>query len=314
VTGGRRQNLADLLNPGTPAPVVHSEGAPAPAGAVASAPLSDFASNPRNPRRRPRAIEEMGASLVEHGQLQPVVAVTVERWLARWPEDREQFDNPDARMVTLIGTRRVLGARAGGRKGLDYVLKDHLLDHPLPLLASAMENIGRESMSCLDESRIVIEVAEHLEAELGKPPTDAQVAEKFAKSRTWVGQRRGLVRLTQAAQDLIDEHAVSIEMARATAALDADDQAPYLLAILADGQDEEVSAESDTAVSPVPEQRDQRSAKAPTRKATLRVFSGYWREHGPSGVASLLREELDAAALAELVAALTAPPDDHGDD
>lgn len=269
--------------------------------------LECFTPNPRNPRRSARAIDEMAASLAAHGQLQAVVAVSVDRWIERWPEDANKLDL-DAHMVTLIGSRRLLGARQIEYQGLDYTLRDDLLDHPMPFLAAAIENIIRRDMSILDEARVVAEVAEHLKQESGEEPTDEQIAVHFSKHRTWVGQRRGLLRLTQEVQDLVDQHEVSLRVARAASALPADEQKAYVLANLEPDEDDEGQAEptgeGDTAVSP----RLPRQVKPPTRKATLKVLSGYWREHGSGGVAELLREQLEPAAVAELVAALTAVP------
>ena len=68
--------------------------------------LDCFTPNPRNPRGSHPDLPGLAESLKVHGQLQPVVAISMAAWLARWPEDAERVDI-DAHFVTLIGSSRL---------------------------------------------------------------------------------------------------------------------------------------------------------------------------------------------------------------
>jgi len=227
--------------------------------------LECFTPNPRNPRKSVRDLETLGASLVRDTQIQPVVAISLERWLERWPKDatRPGFD-VDAHFVTLMGSGRVEAARMRGLNGLKYTLRDDLMDHPMPLVAAAMENIAREQLTCMDEARLCKEVEEELAAQApegeARKVTADQIAEVFSKSRQWVAQRLGLMRLIPEAQAMIDrrEPGLSFRLARAASAIAPDEQLAFVTARMEGDPDA-----GDTAVSPADPVGDPEVAPVP---------------------------------------------------
>ncbi len=268
--------------------------------------LDCFTPNPRNPRGSHPDLPGLAESLKVHGQLQPVVAISMGAWLARWPEDAERVDI-DAHFVTLIGSSRLAAARLADCEGLDYTLRDDYMDpalYPLgPIIASAMENVHREDMTCLDEARLCQQVGLELAATQGtREVTADQIAAQFAKSRQWVAQRLGLLRLVQPAQDLLDQRApgLSFRLAREASALPESEQMPFLLArIQQDG-------EGDTAVSDiVTPTKSETAVSLPSPRALtarqVRNFVG--RAGNPRAFGSMLAQAYGPAEFAEVVAA-----------
>lgn len=256
-----------------------------------SAMLDYFAPNPRNPRRSYMALRSLADSLRQHGQLQPVVAISYDAWIRRYPKDAEKLD-PTASMVTLIGSSRLHAARLAELETLDYTQRDEFMDperYPAgPIVAAAVENIHREDMTCLDEARLCQQIAQEIKAqreEAGKvgEVTDAEIAAQFGQHRTWVGQRLGLLRLCQEAQDLIDQHAegMTFRIARDASRLPADQQMAYIAA-QGVGQEDETAVshivsetKSETAVS-LPKQR-----RPITRAQALKFLDRYEEEELP---------------------------------
>jgi ParB family chromosome partitioning protein len=176
-----------------------------------SAPLKDLIGNPKNPRDFLGDLEDL-ASIVEY-QLQPVVVVT-----------RAAFQNlyPDAeisaRWVVVLGNRRLAAAQKFGRPELDIVVNDDLARDRARLLAAAItENVGRAGFDVIEEAKAV----ESLVQELGS--ADA-AAEQLRKSKTWVSQRRSLLKLAPDLQEATRRGDLAIREARALARVPLEDQ------------------------------------------------------------------------------------------
>ena len=91
--------------------------------------------DPNQPRKHfdPAALEELGESLKEHGQIQPVVVRLVE-----------------GEPVLVAGERRWQAARLAGMERLDAVIKD--LDPERAMLLALIENLEREDLGPLEEA------------------------------------------------------------------------------------------------------------------------------------------------------------------
>jgi hypothetical protein len=274
--------------------------------------LDCFTPNPRNPRGSHPDLPGLAESLTVHGQLQPVTCVSTEVWLGRWPEDAAKpgFDF-DAQMVTLIGSSRLLAARLAEREGLDYTLRDDLMDPALypmgPIVAAAMENIARADMSPLDEARLCVQVRDQLR-QGEEEPTAGQIGAVFTQSRHWVNQRLGLLRLVQSAQDLIDRRTpgLTLRVARTASALPADQQMAYLATMVEPEEGEETEG-GDTGYHPPPAPPARVPSQAQARPVTRATAERFVRRFRAAGdvreLGAVLAKEFDVPAFAELVAA-----------
>jgi ParB family chromosome partitioning protein len=155
-------------------------------------PLADAFPNPRNPRYPddPEVIETAG-SLLEVGQLQPIVVVTRDSFVEAYPDLNATPEGvPDGvKYVIVIGNRRHAGAARNKWKSLEAILA--------PSVATAAEiedrilheNIHRQQLPPL------------LEADLLKRKMDREglslreVAKKISKTHAYVDSRLGLLKL-----------------------------------------------------------------------------------------------------------------------
>ena len=166
-----------------------------------SVPLRDLVGNPHNPRDSLGNLDEL-ASIVDH-QLQPVVAVTKSAFEKLYP------DTPiRARWVVILGNRRLAAAQKFGRPDLDIVIKDELAKDKATLLTAIIaENVDRSGFDVIEEARAV----ESLVGEYGS--ADA-AAEHLRKSKTWVSQRRALLKLAPELQEATRRGELAIREAR----------------------------------------------------------------------------------------------------
>lgn len=181
------------------------------AGQSRSAPLRDLVGNPRNPRDSLGNLDEL-ASIVKH-QLQPVVVVTKGAYQALYPDVAI-----DARWVVILGNRRLAAAHKFGRPELDIVIKDELaVDRATLLTAVIAENVDRSGFDVIEEARAV----ESLVGEYGS--ADAAAAH-LHKSKTWVSQRRALLKLAPELQEATRSGELPIRDARDLARVPLDEQ------------------------------------------------------------------------------------------
>lgn len=96
----------------------------------------------------------------------------------------------DARWVVIIGNRRLAAAHKFGRPELDIVIKDELAKDRATLLTAVIaENVDRSGFDVIEEARAVESL---VGGEYGS--ADA-AADHLHKSKTWVSQRRALLKL-----------------------------------------------------------------------------------------------------------------------
>jgi ParB family chromosome partitioning protein len=270
---------------------------PAPPGGVPTAPLAAFWPDPRNHRTNLGNLKDLAARMAKHGQLQPVVAVSADRYRPKFPE----VEVPDDRQfVVIMGGRRLAAAPLAPLDELKYTTADHLLDYDDYREAALDENWRREDLTCLDEARILAEF-------LVIDGTQQKVADRVGRSQPYVAQRLGLLDLVTEAHDAIDAGQIPFREARKLSALKTPEEQRAAVVRLvraaakAAAEDEgEFEEEAITAVIPP-------SPKVPTRKSAAGMLTRYRQAHGPRAVAELLRGELAPEDLAELVAALTEP-------
>lgn len=176
-----------------------------------SVPLRDLVGNPHNPRDSVGDLAEL-ASIVEF-QLQPVVAVSRQAFVNLYPEARLT-----ARWVVILGNRRLAAAHKFGRSTLDIVVKDELAaDRGTLLSAIIAENVDRSGFDVIEEAKAVASLVE----EFGRADL---AAEHLRKSKTWVSQRLGLLKLAPDLQQALRRGDLAIREARALAQVPLEQQ------------------------------------------------------------------------------------------
>jgi ParB family chromosome partitioning protein len=166
-------------------------------GGVTQALVSAITPNPLQPRATidPEALEELAASIAEHGLIQPLIVTQ------QGPEHYQ----------LIAGERRWQAARIAGLTAVPVIVKEAT---PQQLLELALvENIQRADLSPLEEAAAFQQLVD----EFGL--TQEQVAERVGKSRVSVTNTLRLLRLPSEVKQALADGAIREGHARALLAL-----------------------------------------------------------------------------------------------
>ncbi|MFJ6501393.1 ParB N-terminal domain-containing protein (plasmid) [Streptomyces virginiae] len=177
-------------------------------GRLLRVPLGRIAANRVNPRTNfgtKEELEDLGRSL-KRRQIQAVPVVTRSAYLKLWPEHESAIGNVD--VVIVSGERRFRAASSTGLLALDCVINDDVAKDTQSFLDSVVsENIDRANFDPIEEAHAV----EALVAAFG---TGRAVAQHYQRADGWVTQRRILLTLAPATQDLVRTRMLPLEPAR----------------------------------------------------------------------------------------------------
>lgn len=168
-------------------------------------PVDKIKPNPNQPRRRfdETALEELAASIMEIGVLQPVVVAV----------DEDGF-------VLVAGERRWRAAKKAGLASIPAVIRG---SSPVGNLVEALvENLQRQDLSPLEEAHAFRELME----EYGM--SQEEVADRVGKSRPAVSNTIRLLQLPGPIQTMVDSGKLSAGHARALLGLEDARYAAYL--------------------------------------------------------------------------------------
>ena len=149
-------------------------------------PVGTLVANRYQPRTHfdEQALEDLAASLRQHGMVQPIVARKV----------GDKFE-------IIAGERRWRAAKRAGISMVPVVLKevpeDRLLEFAL------VENIQRQELNAIEEAKAYWQLGEHLRL------TQEQVADRVSKSRPQVANTLRLLRLPGTIQEMVATGTVS---------------------------------------------------------------------------------------------------------
>ncbi len=170
----------------------------------------------------PEEMTELGES-IRRRQLQPVVVVSRERYLAQYPEHEEQISKHEqqagpADYVLVNGERRWRAVRQVGVPRLEAMIRDEIADSRADLLEAVIaENIDRRNLDPIEEARSV----EELVTECGSA---AAAAKHLRRTEGWVSQRRALLKLIPEIQARVQAGEVPVRIARSIASVPPDEQ------------------------------------------------------------------------------------------
>lgn len=168
-------------------------------------PVDKIKPNPNQPRRRfdETALEELAASIMEIGVLQPVVVAV----------DEDGF-------VLVAGERRWRAAKKAGLASIPAVIRG---SSPVGNLVEALvENLQRQDLSPLEEAHAFRELME----EYGM--SQEEVADRVGKSRPAVSNTIRLLQLPGPIQTMVDSGKLSAGHARALLGLEDARYGAYL--------------------------------------------------------------------------------------
>ena len=174
------------------APVAPAEAPPAPSAAPLAIAISEIVPNPFQPREvfDDEALQELAASIKEHGVLQPIV---VRRGVRGYE--------------LIAGERRWRAATLAGLTTLPAVVRP-ATDPEMQTLA-LVENLQREDLNAIEKARALRAMMRNLEL------TQEAVAERVGKARATIANLLRLLELPDEVQTMVEAGALSGAHARA---------------------------------------------------------------------------------------------------
>lgn len=203
----------------------------------AEVPIDAIAPNPMQPRQKldPEALEELAASIREHGLIQPLIvsqvpAEPLEKPQAGPAEGRAEAvaDAGAPRYQLIAGERRLEAAKLAGLIRVPVIIREATPQEMLEL--ALVENIQRADLNPLEQAMAY----KHLMDDFGL--TQEQVADRVGKSRAAVANSVRLLRLPEEIKNSLAQGQITEGHARAILALDdLDEQRKVWRAILKQG-------------------------------------------------------------------------------
>ena len=141
-------------------------------------PINKIRENPNNPRTRIESVEDLKASIKEHGLLCPIAV--------RWK---------DGCYEVVAGSRRLRACRELGFKTIPCNVLPQIGDNAAYELATA-ENIVRENMNAVDEANAVAKL-------FAQGKSRIEIGAMFGKSPRWAEGRRQIVKLGDKAMEYL---------------------------------------------------------------------------------------------------------------
>ena len=159
--------------------------------------LDQMSGGPFQPRQtiHHEGIEQLAESIKSQGVLQPIVV-------------REKADG---QYEIIAGERRWRAAQLAGIDSVPVIVRDITDEEALAI--ALIENIQRENLSPIEESRALKRLADNLSL------THLEVAEAVGKSRTSVTNLLRLLSLNDEVQDMLEQRQIEMGHARALLAL-----------------------------------------------------------------------------------------------
>lgn len=159
--------------------------------------ISDIRSNPYQPRKvfDQQALEELAESIKEHGVVQPVI---VKKSIKGYE--------------LIAGERRTKASKLAGKNTIPAIIRD-FNDQEMMEIA-LIENIQRENLNPIEEAIAYNNFIKETNM------TQDQVAAKFGKSRSYITNILGLLKLPNDVQELVSNGDLSMSHARTLSKID----------------------------------------------------------------------------------------------
>lgn len=198
---------------------------------VRQVPLKQIIANPNQPRRTfpPQELEELAASIKEHGVLQPVLL-------------RPLPDSPKELYEIVAGERRWRAAQAALLQTVPAIVRQ--IDDQQALELAIIENVQRQDISALDAA------VAYRRLQLEFNLSQEEIAIRVSKSRAAIANTLRLLDLPEEVQEAISQNHISEGHGRAILGAKAEESRKAILRrVIRDGltvrQTEELARNSD---------------------------------------------------------------------
>jgi len=158
---------------------------------IVEIPLTEVRSNPYQPRKEfdEQSLSELADSIKEHGIIQPII---VKKSIKGYE--------------IVAGERRTRASKMAGKDTIPAIIKDYS-DKDMMEIA-LLENIQRENLNPIEEAEAFNKIIESTGL------TQEEVAKKFGKSRSYLTNLLGLLKLPDKTKNYVTEHKLSMGHAR----------------------------------------------------------------------------------------------------
>ena len=153
--------------------------------------LSDLRSNPYQPRKifDEEALEELAESIKEHGVFQPIIV------------------KPSIKGYEIIaGERRVKASIIAGLTEIPAIIRE--FNDAEMMEIALLENLQREDLTPIEEANAYKKISDTLNL------TQEELAKRVGKSRSYVTNTLGLLKLPEETQNLINEKKITMGHAK----------------------------------------------------------------------------------------------------
>ena len=163
--------------------------------------ISEIRSNPYQPRKifDEEALNELASSIKEHGVVQPII---VKKSIKGYE--------------LVAGERRTKAAKIAGLETVPAIVKD--FDDEQMMEIALIENIQRENLNPIEEAMAYDSILRSSNI------TQDELAKKFGKSRSYITNSLGLLRLPDDTKKYVEDNKLSMSHARALSKLEDNDQ------------------------------------------------------------------------------------------
>ena len=163
--------------------------------------ISEIRPNPYQPRKifDEEALNELASSIKEHGIVQPII---VKKSIKGYE--------------LVAGERRTKAAKIAGLETVPAIVKD--FDDEQMMEIALIENIQRENLNPIEEAMAYDSILKSSNI------TQDELAKKFGKSRSYITNSLGLLRLPDDTKKYVEDNKLSMSHARALSKLDDTEQ------------------------------------------------------------------------------------------
>lgn len=163
--------------------------------------INDIRSNPYQPRKTfsDESLSELAESIKEYGVVQPII---VKKSIKGYE--------------LVAGERRTKAAKLAGLTTIPAIIKEFTDEEMMEI--ALLENIQREDLNPIDEANSVANILKM------RGLTQEDFARKFGKSRSYITNLLGILRLPKVVQDKVQSGIISMSHARCLSKLDDEEK------------------------------------------------------------------------------------------
>lgn len=163
--------------------------------------IDELRPNPYQPRKKfdKEAIDELAASIKEHGVLQPIIV-------------RKSIKGYDI----VVGERRFRASKAAKLKTIPAIIKEFTEEEMMEI--ALIENLQREDLNPIEEAQAYEKLIDHLGV------TQEELSKRIGKSRPHIANHLRLLQLPHSIQKYVAEGTLSMGHGRALLGLKRKDQ------------------------------------------------------------------------------------------